>query len=77
MNYFRGHVRTRRDASVMPQDAPQCVPLQAACGAAGRPSGPNPLGSHENRPPAVLRLLAVEPPRRVAAPSIRPVLVAA
>ncbi len=77
MSYFWGRVRTRRDASVVQQGAPQCVPLQATCDAAGRPSGSNPSGNPENRPPAVLRLLAVAPLRRVAAPCIQPVLGAA
>ena len=45
--------------------------------AAIRPSRSNPSGSAVNRSLALLRLLAVAPLRRVAAPSIRPVCGAA
>jgi apolipoprotein N-acyltransferase len=71
MNCIRGRVRARRDAALEARRAAVRA-LQAACDTAGRPSGSNPAGSPGNRPPAALRLLAVAPLRRVAAPCSQP-----
>jgi len=57
--------------------AAQGGPLRKRCNAAMGACSPNPAGSPGNRPSTLLRLLAVAPLRRVAAPSIRPLAGAA
>lgn len=59
MSLFRGRVRSRRDAPLGARRAPVRA-LPAACDNAGRPSGSNPSGRPNNRPPALLQRRDVE-----------------